>query len=61
MNENPTPDLTAVDVDELWLREWAAAGLARLERYLANHAAFAEYLRLRAVLESDDGDCPAAA
>jgi hypothetical protein len=60
MNENPTPDLTAVDVDELWLGEWAAAGLERLERYLAVHARFEEYLRLRAVLESDDGDCAPA-
>ena len=60
MNENPTSDLTAIDVDELWLREWAAAGLERIERYLADHAAFAEYLRLRAALESGDGDCASA-
>lgn len=26
-------------VDELWLRDWAAEGLAALEAYLAKHAA----------------------
>ena len=45
-----------VDVDELWLREWAAQGIAALEQSLANHAAFEEYLRVRADLQSNDGD-----
>ena len=45
MNENI--DITEIDVDELWIREWAEIGLAELERYLARQAAFAEYLRQR--------------
>jgi hypothetical protein len=45
MDENT--DITEIDVDELWLREWVEDGLARLQRYLASHAAFAEYLRER--------------
>ena len=45
-----------VDVDELWLREWAALGIAAIERSLANHAAFEEYLRARTDLQSADGD-----
>jgi hypothetical protein len=45
-----------VDVDELWLREWAAQGIAALERSLAKHAAFEEYLRTRSDLKSADGD-----
>ena len=40
-------DLIDIDVDELWLHEWAAAGLDELERYLARQAAFADYLRNR--------------
>ena len=35
-------------VDELWLAEWAAAGIEAAESYLAKHAAFADFL--------DDGD-----
>ena len=45
-----------VDVDELWLREWAAEGIAALERYLAKHAAFAAFLRARPDVDSADGD-----
>ena len=49
-------EIAETDVDELWLREWAQAGFADLERYLAKHAAFAEFLRGRPDLESgDDG------
>ena len=53
-----TPDThpQLLDVDETWVAEWAAEGLADLERYLAKHAAFAEYLESRAVIHSDDGD-----
>ena len=40
-------DTTAIDVDELWLREWAGEGLAELGRYLAKRAAFADFLRER--------------
>jgi hypothetical protein len=49
-----TPE--SLDVDELWLREWAARGIAELERTLAKHAAFEEYLRARDDLQSADGD-----
>ncbi len=45
-----------LDVDEAWIAEWAAEGIAAIERYLAKHAAFAEYLETRAVVHSDDGD-----
>jgi hypothetical protein len=49
-------EVLETDVDELWLREWAQSGLVALESYLAKHAAFAEFLRLRSDLESgDDG------
>lgn len=41
------PEITAIDVDELWLREWAGEGLAELGRYLAKRAAFADFLRER--------------
>ena len=58
-----TPDthIQLVDVDEAWLAEWAREGLAAIERYLAKHAAFAEYLNRRTVLDSVDGDCSADA
>lgn len=46
----------SLDVDELWLREWAARGIAAIERTLAKHAAFEEYLRIRDHLQSADGD-----
>ncbi|HET9938233.1 MAG TPA: hypothetical protein VFQ28_05550 [Gaiella sp.] len=44
----------ATSVDDVWLREWAAEGIAALERLLAAHAAFDDYLRTRQ--DSDDGD-----
>lgn len=44
---------TPVPVDELWLDDWAAEGIAAFESYLAKHAAFAAYLRDRARPESD--------
>lgn len=31
-------------VDEHWIREWVAFGLDEFTRYLARHAAFADYL-----------------
>ena len=40
-------DTTTLSVDEAWLREWAAEGIAALERLLAAHAAFDDYLRTR--------------
>jgi len=42
-----TTDITKIDVDELWVREWAEEGIVRLDRYLACHAAFDKYLRER--------------
>jgi hypothetical protein len=48
--------LDSLDVDDAWLAEWAAEGIAALERLLARHAAFGEYLRARGELRSDDGD-----
>jgi hypothetical protein len=55
MSESDThPSL--LDVDEAWVAEWAAEGIAALERHLSNHAAFAEYLRSRGDLHSADGD-----
>jgi hypothetical protein len=50
-----------LDVDELWIAEWAAEGIAAIERYLASHAAFAEYLRARPSVDCADGDRPADA
>ena len=47
-----------LDVDEAWLTEWAAEGIAALEHYLAKQAAFASYLRSRGDLHSGDGDRP---
>ena len=44
----------ATSVDDAWLREWAADGIAALERLLAAHAAFDDYLRTRQ--DSSDGD-----
>jgi hypothetical protein len=46
-------DTTAVSVDEAWLREWAAEGIAALERLLAAYAAFDEFLSTRQ--DEDDG------
>ena len=46
----------AVPVDELWLADWAAEGIAALERYLAKQAAFAAFLDARDGLDSIDGD-----
>jgi hypothetical protein len=54
MNTHDTHHL--LDVDEAWIAEWAAEGIADLERYLAKHAAFAEYLRAKTDVHSGDGD-----
>jgi hypothetical protein len=45
-------EVARTDIDELWLREWAESGLVALQAYLAKQAAFAEFLRRRADLES---------
>lgn len=46
-------DFATLSVDDVWLREWAAEGIAALERLLAAHAGFDEYLRTRQ--DADDG------
>ena len=51
-------DTSAISVDEAWLREWAAEGIAALERLLAAHAAFDEFLSTRQ--DEDDGRRPDA-
>lgn len=55
MSEHHT-QIDMLDVDEAWLAEWAAEGIGAIERYLAKQAAFADYLRSRGDLHSDDGD-----
>lgn len=46
-------DFATLSVDDVWLREWAAEGIAALERLLAAHAGFDEHLRTRQ--DADDG------
>lgn len=43
-----------VSVDDVWLQEWAAEGIAQLEALLVAHAAFAEYVRSRNNGSNDD-------
>jgi hypothetical protein len=52
MSENDT-HIHLLDVDEAWLAEWAREGIEAIERYLAKHAAFAEYLSRRAASHCD--------
>ena len=47
-------DTHLISVDDAWLREWAAEGIAALERLLAAHAAFDAYLETRQ--NSGNGD-----
>jgi hypothetical protein len=35
------------DLSETWLEDWAGAGIAELEDYLAKHAAFFAFLQSR--------------
>ena len=39
--------ITTVSVENAFIADWAAEGLAAIERHLANKAAVAEYLRAR--------------
>lgn len=55
MNNHET-HISAVPVDEAWIADWAAEGIAAVEHYLAKHAAFASFLAARSLLDSDDGD-----
>jgi len=51
MSDNDThTQIHPLGVDDLWMAEWAAEGIAAAERYLAKHAAFASFL------ERTDGD-----
>ena len=52
-------DTTPAAVDEAWIADWALAGLAAIERHLARHAAFAEFLRTRPPVDSTDDDVDA--
>jgi hypothetical protein len=52
MNEHS--DTTTISVDDAWIRELADECIAGLERLLAAHAAFDEFLRSRK--DSADGD-----
>jgi predicted nucleic-acid-binding protein len=48
--------LASLDVDEAWIVDWATDGVLAIERYLAKHAAFADFLRARNDLDWSDGD-----
>jgi hypothetical protein len=37
----------ADDLSETWLEDWAGAGVAEIEAYLAKHAAFLAFLETR--------------
>jgi hypothetical protein len=37
----------ADDLSETWLEDWAGAGVAEIEDFLAKHAAFLAYLEAR--------------
>jgi len=56
-----TTHTEGLPVDEAWQHDWALEGIAALERYLARHAAFADYLAAQGrlnpdPLDLDDGD-----
>jgi predicted nucleic-acid-binding protein len=55
MNDHDT-HLASLDVDEAWIVDWATDGVLAIERYLAKHAAFADFLRTRNDLDWSDGD-----
>ncbi|MFN8224228.1 MAG: hypothetical protein U0R50_13395 [Gaiellales bacterium] len=61
MNEREAHDvdqwLEELDVEEIWITDWAALGIEMIERYLAKQAAFAAYLHSHHLdLDSGDGD-----
>jgi hypothetical protein len=47
--------ITTISVEDMFIADWAAEGIAAIERHLAKYAAFADY-RVRGDRESDDGD-----
>ena len=48
--------LVSLSVDEAWIVDWATEGVLAIERFLAKHAAFADFLRARNDLDWCDGD-----
>ena len=48
--------LVSLSVDEAWIVDWATEGVLAIERFLAKHAAFADFLRARNGLDWCDGD-----
>jgi hypothetical protein len=55
MNRNNPTATEILSVEEAWIADWAAEGIAALERHLSKQAAFQDYLRDHN-LDSDDGD-----
>jgi predicted nucleic-acid-binding protein len=55
MNTHHT-HLASLSVDEAWIVDWATDGILAIERYLAKHAAFADFLRGPNDLDWSDGD-----
>jgi hypothetical protein len=56
MSDHTDTNISSIDLDAAWIADWAAEGIAACEALLAKHAAFAEYLRRRSVVDSVDGD-----
>lgn len=49
--------LEELDVEEIWITDWAALGIEMIERYLAKQAAFVAFLHSHHLdLDSDDGN-----
>ncbi len=46
------------DIADSWLEDWAGAGIAEIQAFLAKHAEFLQYLALRRV--STDGEAVGA-
>ena len=55
MSDNGT-HIDGPPVDELWILDWAAEGLAAFEPYLAKHAAFGNFLAERDGVDSGHVD-----
>jgi type IV secretory pathway VirD2 relaxase len=58
MNGNNDTATEILSVEEAWIADWAAEGIAALERHLAKQAAFQDYLDDRDLhsVDSHDGD-----
>jgi hypothetical protein len=55
MSSDNQTAIESLSVDVAWIADWAAEGIAALERYLGIQAAFEGYLRDHN-LDSNDGD-----